>query len=93
MSDFIAISNHDKIIYQVVKLIKDRADMGMQTYGVTMDRKDLTPEEWIDNAIEEALDLAIYLMKIKTIMYENNPQDRRIHPFVSGTQVGPMEAE
>ena len=38
MSDFIAISNHDKIIYQVVKLIKDRADNGLQTYGVTPDR-------------------------------------------------------
>ena len=90
MSQYIAVTDHDKIIYKVVKLIKDRADMGMQTYGVTMDRKDLTPEEWIDNAIEEALDLAIYLMKIKTIMYENNPQDRRIHPFVSAAQAGPM---
>ena len=76
MSDFIAISNHDKIIYQVVKLIKDRADKGLETYGVTMDRKDLTTEQWIDNAIEEALDLAIYLMKIKTILNENNLQSR-----------------
>ena len=90
MSDFIAISNHDKIIYKVVKLIKDRADKGLQTYGVTMDREDLTPEEWINHAIEEALDLAIYLTKIKTIMYENNTQNRRVHPFVSGAQAGPL---
>jgi len=65
MSDFIAISNHDKIIYKVVKLIKDRADRGLQTYGVTMDREDLSPTDWMQHAIEEALDLAIYLMKIK----------------------------
>lgn len=76
MSDFIAISNHDKIIYQVVKLIKDRADKGLQTYGLTMDRDDLTPEQWFDHAIEEALDLAIYLMKIKTTLNENNVQSR-----------------
>ena len=90
MSDFIAISNHDKIIYKVVKLIKDRADKGLQTYGVTMDREDLTPEEWINHAIEEALDLAIYLTKIKTIMYENNSQNRRVHPFISGAQASPL---
>lgn len=76
MSDFISISNHDKIIYQVVKLIKDRADKGLQTYGVTMDRDDLTQEQWFDHAIEEVLDLAIYLMKIKTTLNENNVQSR-----------------
>lgn len=76
MSDFIAISNHDKIIYQVVKLIKDRADRGLQTYGVTMDRDDLTLDQWFDHAIEEALDLAIYLTKIKTTLNENNAQSR-----------------
>ncbi len=43
MNQYIAVTDHDKIIYKVVKLIKDRADMGMQTYGVTMDRNDLTP--------------------------------------------------
>ena len=76
MSDFIAISNHDKIIYQVVKLIKDRADRGLQTYGVTMDRDDLTLDQWFDHAIEEALDLAIYLTKLKTTLNENNAQSR-----------------
>ena len=93
MSDFIAISNHDKIIYKVVKLIKDRADKGLQTYGVTMDRDDLTPEEWIDHAIEEALDLAIYLTKIKTIMYENNTQNWRVHPFISAAQASPLASK
>ena len=72
MSDFIAINNDDKIIYQVVRLIKDRADKGLQTYGVTMDRNDLTPTQWMQHAIEEALDLAIYLMKIKCELDQNN---------------------
>jgi hypothetical protein len=80
----------DQITEKVIRLIETRSDKGFQTYGVTMDREDLTPEQWIDHAIEEALDLAIYLTKIKTIMYENNPQDRRIHPFVSGAQAGPL---
>lgn len=62
----------DQIIERVINLIETRADKGFQTYGVTMDRKDLTMEQWIDNAIEEALDLAIYLMKIKCELNKNN---------------------
>ena len=65
MSDFITINNNDTIIYEVALRMRDRADKGLLTYGVTMDRKDLSNEEWLDHAIEEALDLAIYLTKIK----------------------------
>ena len=66
----------DSIINRIIELIETRADKGLQTYGVTMDRDDLTPEQWIDHAIEEALDLAIYLTKIKTTLNENNAQSR-----------------
>lgn len=83
----------DSITTKIINLIETRSDEGFQTYGVTMDRDDLSPEQWIDHAIEEALDLAIYLMKIKTTVYENSTQDRRIHPFVSGAQAGPLASK
>jgi hypothetical protein len=35
----------------------------MKTYGVTMERKDVTTIEWLKHAQEEALDLAIYLQR------------------------------
>ena len=66
----------DSITERIINIIETRSDKGFQTYGVTMDRDDLTPEQWIDHAIEEALDLAIYLMKIKTTLNENNVQSR-----------------
>ena len=66
----------DSITNRIIELIENRADKGFYTYGVTMDRDDLTAEQWIDHAIEEALDLAIYLMKIKTTLNENNLQSR-----------------
>ena len=66
----------DTITQRVIYLLESRAKKGLQEYGVTMDRDDLTPEQWIDHAIEEALDLAIYLTKIKTTVYENNAQSR-----------------
>ena len=66
MSDFIVINkSDDTIIYEVAKLMRMRADKGKETYGTTMDRDDLSTEQWLDHAIEEALDLAIYLTKIK----------------------------
>jgi len=66
----------DSITNRIIELIETRADKGLQTYGVTMDREDLDLDAWFDHAIEEALDLAIYLMKIKTIANENNTQSR-----------------
>lgn len=66
MNDFIVINkSDDSIIYEVARLMRQRADKGKDTYGTTMDRDDLSTEEWLDHAIEEALDLAIYLTKIK----------------------------
>ena len=66
----------DSITNRIIELIETRADKGLQTYGVTMDREDLDLDAWFDHAIEEALDLAIYLMKIKTTLNEDNVQSR-----------------
>jgi hypothetical protein len=41
-----------------------REKKGFSEYNHTMDRTDLTKEEWIQHAYEEALDLALYLKKI-----------------------------
>jgi hypothetical protein len=71
MNDFIVINkSDDTIIYEVAQLMRKRADKGKHTYGTTMDREDLNTEEWFDHAIEEALDLAIYLTKIKRELQE-----------------------
>lgn len=60
----------DSIIEEVLMRIKIRAALGIDTYGTTMDRTDITQKQWLDHAIEEALDLAIYLTKLKK--YEND---------------------
>lgn len=66
MSDFIVINESDDIIiYEVAKLMRMRSQKGKDTYGTTMDRTDLKFDDWLDHAIVEALDLAIYLTKIK----------------------------
>jgi len=50
---------------KVIDQIKERAKTGLNKYGVTMERQDLTLLDWIQHAQEEAMDLAVYLEKIK----------------------------
>ena len=53
-----------KIEYRVCAKITQRAALGKEKYGTTMDRDDLTPLEWLIHAQEEAMDLAVYLEKL-----------------------------
>lgn len=54
----------DSVTDEVIQDIKDRREKGYSKYGVTLDREDLTREEWLTHAYEEALDFANYLKKL-----------------------------
>ena len=54
--------------------IKDRAKKGYAKYGTTMTRQDLSTRDWLQHALEEALDLAIYLKRvIRDLDAQNKP--------------------
>jgi hypothetical protein len=63
--DFITIDNKDTVVYRIAHLLRSRSETGIRKYGTTMDRTDLEVKQWIDHAIEECLDQALYLQKIK----------------------------
>jgi hypothetical protein len=67
--DFITIDNKDTIVFKVAALLRARSDTGIRKYGTTLDRTDLSVKQWIDHAIEESLDHALYLMKLKDELY------------------------
>ena len=48
--------------------ILDRAEVGENKYGKTMERTDLSTIDWIKHAQEEAMDLAVYLEKILELL-------------------------
>lgn len=54
----------DSIVEAVRQDLLDRSEKGIKKYGTTLDRTDLTQEQWIQHAYEEALDLCLYLKKI-----------------------------
>jgi len=64
--DFVSIDNKDSVVYRIAHLLKNRSETGIRKYGTTLDRTDLSIKEWIDHSIEEALDLALYLERIKS---------------------------
>ena len=64
-NDFITIDNKDTVVYRIAHLLRSRSETGIRKYGTTMDRTDLEVKQWIDHAIEESLDHALYLMKLK----------------------------
>jgi hypothetical protein len=45
----------------------EREERGFKKYGTTMDRKDLSLDEWIQHLKEELMDALLYLEKIQTI--------------------------
>lgn len=49
---------------QVVDKIRDRAQQGIQKFGGNMMQADRPLVEWIGEAQEEAMDMAVYLQKI-----------------------------
>jgi hypothetical protein len=59
------------ILDQTIKDLQAREVKGLKEYGTTLDRTDLTQDEWLQHAYEEALDLALYLKKL---ILTNAPQ-------------------
>lgn len=56
---------YDSVVENVINRLKDRARLGFEKYGTDLDRNDLITEQWIEHAIEEALDFSLYLTKLK----------------------------
>ena len=54
---------NDPLVQRVITKMQTRSRQGMKTYGVTMERKDVSTIQWLKHAQEEALDLAIYLQR------------------------------
>jgi len=55
----------DTIVKAIVEKFLQRSAVGLAKYGVTLDRTDLGPLDWIQHAQEELMDGILYLEKLK----------------------------
>ena len=62
------ILTQDSILESLIEKYKQRSELGIKKYNTTLDRTDLTLLDWINHAQDEAMDLSLYLEKIKTML-------------------------
>jgi succinate dehydrogenase flavin-adding protein (antitoxin of CptAB toxin-antitoxin module) len=60
----------DTILESLLTKFRQRSEVGQRKYNTTLDRKDLTLIEWLNHAQQEAMDLCLYLEKIKKELKE-----------------------
>jgi hypothetical protein len=61
-----------KIEDDIFALIQSRAAKGLEKYGATLERDDLTLRQWLDHAIEESLDRVLYLYRARMKLVEDD---------------------
>lgn len=72
----------DQVVLSVMAKYAERSTTGLKKYGVTLDREDLTLDQWINHLLEELMDATLYLSRIK----------RRLVHYVKGFSDGYREA-
>ena len=60
----------DEIVERVVSLFRSRSERGIQKYGTTLDKNELSNRELLQHLQEELMDAALYVEKIKSIIDE-----------------------
>jgi hypothetical protein len=51
----------DKVVLSVMAKYAERSATGLKKYGTTLDREDLTLDQWINHLLEELMDATLYL--------------------------------
>jgi GTPase SAR1 family protein len=65
MSEWIEAQVQDTVVQSVINKFKQRSEVGIKKYGVTLERTDLTTLNWIEEAQAEAMDFCLYLERLK----------------------------
>jgi hypothetical protein len=56
----------DSIVEKVIESFKERSNVGIKKYGVTLDRSDLSFLEWLNHLQTELQDAILYAERMKT---------------------------
>lgn len=54
----------DKVVEEVCNDLKRRSKLGIKKYGITLEKEDLPLRDWLQHALEEAMDFSVYIKKI-----------------------------
>jgi hypothetical protein len=65
------MANEDTVVAAVVRSFQERSRAGQLKYGTTLDRTDLSPQQWAQHMQEELMDAILYLERLKREMSRN----------------------
>jgi len=69
----------DSIVEEVRADLKRRSEVGINKYGVTLDRKDLSLREWLSHQYEELLDAALYCKRAISELDDNQNLNKEFY--------------
>ena len=55
----------DPIVLKVLSKYYERSQLGIEKYGRTLDRDDLSITDWLNHLQEELMDATLYIEKLK----------------------------
>jgi hypothetical protein len=55
----------DKIVQEIKDKFESRSQLGIKKYGTTLERDDLSAEEWVNHLQDELMDAILYLQRLK----------------------------
>jgi hypothetical protein len=64
--DFETYDQSDPIVAAVIRKMYQRSQVGIKKYGTTLEENN--EDDFLNHAIEEAMDLILYLTKVKSIL-------------------------
>jgi hypothetical protein len=65
-------TNEDTVVAAVIRSFQERSRAGQLKYGTTLDRTDLSPQQWAQHMQEELMDAILYLERLKREMSRNS---------------------
>jgi len=75
----------DQILEEVIYRMRERSEVGINKYGTTLMRDDLSHLDWLNHLQEELMDAILYLQKLKHNETKGLP-NRNQRPSITNTE-------
>ena len=62
----------DSVVESIIEKFRQRSDVGIKKYNTTLDRTDLSEEQWCDHLLEEMMDAILYCYRLREQLKNNN---------------------
>jgi len=66
----------DSVVNSIIYKFKQRSETGIKKYGTTLDRNDLSPDQWLNHLEEELMDAILYCHRIRKELKQNQNQNK-----------------